>query len=266
MSYSSYYSSSSRSVSAHKQPKPKPTISMPRTSADCRIILKRTDDENVKLNETILQNNTKIADLAAQLIRIQKEIDSLQINSNSINIQIKQNDINNTYLEKWLKQLETTDKQHQYFNRALEFIKTYDWSDPNVHDEDDEVEDNADANADADTNTNKDLPSDLFDYLELQFQPLERYTSDEIIKIAHYLKAGELIKLEDCNDTYSIMISGNYNHEYEVYIIGDIEHCDGTSIDYDEDACCHKRYANVITKFEDITLDDTSILNYTRVN
>ena len=133
-------------------------------------------------------------------------------------------------------------------------------------DADADADANADADADADTNTNKDLPSDLFDFLKLQFQPLETYTSDEIIKIAHYLKACELIKLEDYNYTYSIMISGNYNNEYEDYIIGDIEHCDGTSIYDDEDACCHKRYANVITKFTDITLDDTSILNHTRVN
>lgn len=258
MPSSSYYSSSSRSASAHKQPKPKPTISMPRTSADCHIILKRTEDENVKLNETIKQNDTKIADLSAQLARIEKEIESLQFNSNSINTQIKQNDINKTYLAKWLEELKTVEKQHQYFNRALEFIKTYDWSDPNVDDEEDD--------ADADANTNKDLPSDLFDYLELQFQPLDTYTSDEVIKIAHYLKACELIKLEDYNYTYSIMISGNYNNEYEVYIIGDIEHCDGTSIYDDDDVCCHKRYANVITKFTDITLDDTSILNHTRVN
>lgn len=100
MSHRSYYSSSTRSVSAQKQQKP--TISQPRTSADCRIIMKRIDDENVKLNKTILQTNTKISDLTTQLAKIQKDIESLQLEQNSINSQIKQNDINKTYLDKWI--------------------------------------------------------------------------------------------------------------------------------------------------------------------
>lgn len=264
MTSRTYYSSSStRSASTQKQAKP--TLSKPRTSNDCNIIMKRIDDDNVKLNETIKQNDTKITELTSQLAKIQKEIESLQFNSNSINTQINQNLVNKSYLEKWIEELKTVEKQNQYFNRALDFIKTYTWSDPN----DDEDEDENTENCENTENVDKDLPTDMFDYLKLQFHPIDSYTSDEIIKIAHYLKACELVKPEGDAQTYFELLNSNYNYEYEVYIIGDIEHCDGTSInDYDDhdDVCCHKRYAYVITKFKDITLDDTSILNYTRVN
>jgi hypothetical protein len=166
--------------------------------------------------------------------------------------------VNKAYLAKWLTDLEKQEADILYLNKCKNYINTYDWVHPDV----DEI--------DSDKN---ELPYDLFDYLKIDFQPLDLYTSDELKSIAHYIKASELVNnsksmtvIQTLNvNTYAELFNMSYD-KYDLDIIGELEGCDGDPQDSDDESCCHKRYAWTISKLNDITLDSTEIIYYNRVN
>jgi chromosome segregation ATPase len=215
----------------------KSTIAKPTTSADCRILLKRIDDEDTQKNTNLQEIHKKISALNDQLATIKS--------------QLSQNVINKKFLSECLIKLESIEKANTYINRCRDFINTYNWIEEDDDDEEDEIE-----------NTLKTLPSDIFDFLKLLFAPLNSYTSDEIKKIAHYLKACELIKSSDNDNiprdyTYGQIADTFYNYKYEMYIIGDIEGC---HCGYDDCSDNYKRYGDVVTDLKDINLDSTDII------
>jgi hypothetical protein len=249
----SYYRTSNTKVS----PAPKPTIAPPQTLSDCRIILKRIDDDSTQKKEDLkdIQSkismlNTRLAEIQNEIVMIEKEQRTLQMNRGLIESHLKQNDVNKSFLAMSLHGFEVVDNERLYVTRCRELIDTYEWTD---NDDDD----------DNDTNK-KMLPYDIFDFLKLKFAPLESFTSDEIKKIAHYLKACELVNDEkttnddiphDC-DTYAEII--DYANDYDgKYVIGDITGC---SCGDDDCSDNYKRYGDVVTKLKYITLDSHQII------
>jgi hypothetical protein len=259
----SYYYTTSR-PSTQKIAKQKPTIEAPQSVADCKLLLKRTDTDVSKKTTSMNDIETHIANFTSQIVQMQKQIETLKTNKISLQEQLKQYDINKSFLLKCLDQLEKQEKKNLYITRCTEFINTYDWVNPDEY------------HGDSDTPpTKKALPHDLFSYLDYDFQPLDCYTSDEIERIAHYIKACVILSMHHTDNhnldiaqynTYAELTEYTYDNEYEHYIIGEIENCDGTPTYSDDDSCCHKRYANVIRKFDNIDLDTNSIISYTRVN
>jgi hypothetical protein len=218
-----------------------PTIGEPTNSADCRILLKRISNDDAQQARKLEEIQTKITTLNDELIKIQTEIQSLNTNKTSIESQQSQNKINTNFLSKLLTKLEDIDKDNIYINRCKDLINTYKWT--NVNKDDDDGNDSL-----------KTIPHDIFDFLELQFAPIDSYTSDEIKRIAHYLKATELVyNYYKCETTtYGELIADSYDYEYERYIIGDIR--------YNNVSYTPIPYATVICDFENITLDDTKII------
>jgi len=263
-------------MSYYRSSNTKPTITKPTNSVDCHILLKRLADGDVQDSINLQEIRKKIITLNDQLAKIQADINLLESDKTTIKSQISQNLINKNFLSDCLIKLEHNDKLTSYLNRCRDFINTYNWVNIDANDDThDDTHDDTRDDTNSNQNTLKTLPYDIFDFLELKFAPLDSYTSDEIKKIAHYLKASELCqKINDLDDipsycrTYRELICGRYDSEFDSYIIGDIKHCDGTSIydDDDDDVCCHKRHANVISQFKTISIDDTSIISYERIN
>jgi hypothetical protein len=232
--------------------KPKPTIEAPQSVADCKVFLKRTDTDVSNKTTSINDIETDIANFTSQIAQMQKQIDTLKTNKNSLQEQLKQHDINKSFLVKCLGQLEKQEKENLYITRCTEFIKTYDWVNPDEN------------HGDSDTPpTKKALPHDLFSYLEYDFQPLDCYTSDEIKKIAHYLKASELFCQLISKDEYNNLSHYTYGGLIEGSgIVGKVTDCSGNVDDGNTDCCCKNRFANHIIKLEYITLDSDSIITH----
>ena len=256
MSYSRYSNTKSMSKSTSR-----PTIVSPTNSADCRILLKRLNDTDAQKSTKLQEIQTKITTLHDQLAKIQADINLLTTDATTIKSQISQNLINKNFLSDCLIKLESIDKAITYVNRCKDFINTYNWV---VDDDgDDDGDDGDDDGDDGDDTALKTLPSDIFDFLKLPFAPLDSYTSDEIIKIAHYIKACELIKSSDNDNipqgyTYGQMADAFYDSEYELYIVGDITGCD---CGYDDCSDNYKRYGDVVTDLKDINLDTDDIVS-----
>jgi hypothetical protein len=128
-----------------------------------------------------------------------------------------------------------------YVKRCRALIATYKWK------KDDE-----------DDNTLKTLPYDIFDFLKLKFAPLESFTSDEIIKIAHYLKASELVTTPNYDDEYPGTSWRSYGELIEKYttrkwgydyIVNSVTGCGCGKDD------CDENYADVVTPLKNIDLD-----------
>ena len=238
--------------------KPKPTIKKPSSASDCRVIMKRGDEVSSQKKTQMSENDVKMASIQKQIESLQKELETLTTSNQTLNRQLAQYEVNKTYLSKWMTELEKQESVNNYVERCRSYINTYDWVHPDV----DEI--------DSDKN---ELPYDLFDYLNIPFQPLDSYTSDELKSIAHYIKASELVQksrtmkvLQSLNvDTYAELLNAS-DDRYDSSIIGDIEGCDGEPQDSDDESCCHKRYAWTVCKLEDVTLDSTEIIYYNRVN
>jgi len=117
----SYYRSSNTNT--------KSAIAKPTNSADCRILLKRLDDDDTQKNTNLQEIQKKISALNDQLAKIQAEINSLNSNEVTIKSQISQNVINKKFLSDCLIKLESIDKANTYVNRCRDFINTYNWVD-----------------------------------------------------------------------------------------------------------------------------------------
>lgn len=97
-------------------------------------------------------------------------------------------------------------------------------------------------------------------------------TSSEIIKLAHYIKACVLLDEphdSECDLSYYstyATIFRNCRVFYDYSVVSQILDCNGET--YDEGhgrSCCHKRYAYVLVKFEDITLNSSYVITYNRL-
>jgi hypothetical protein len=261
----------------------KPTIVPPHTLSDCRIILKRIDDDDTRQKEDLKDIQSKISILNTRLAEIQAEINSLDRDQSAIKSQISQNDINKEFLSDCLIKLESIDMANTYVKRCIALIATYKWKKDDGDDDEDDDEKKYDVDDDEDDkkddNTLKTLPYNIFDFLKLKFAPLKSFTSDEIIKIAHYLKACELVndekiaylkacervdydddetdyQIPDYCDTYADII--NYAVKYNgKYVIGEITGCSCRQRDCDDK---YKRYGYVVTPLKNIDLDSRKII------
>jgi hypothetical protein len=281
MSYSYGYSSRQQ---PRQQPQQKPTIKKPGNAADCRLFLKRTDTDLVVQMKTVSDLDVQMKTVSDQIASLQKQLDTLKSTQVQMQNVIKQTNINKIALTRWVQELEKIEAENIYINKCKDFINKYEWMNPEDENEDEDDDDDDDDDDDEDTDTVstlKKLPVDIFEFLnsenktsQYNFRPISEYTSDEIQNIAHYLKACELLaefktKFPEryCSyDTYYKLIDSNYDRQYDSYILGDIENCDGSTSDDHE--WCHKRFAQTITKFEYIELDMKIdyFITYSRVN
>lgn len=232
-----------------------PSIKAPASLSDCTIIIKRMDDahaQNIASTDIV---KAKLAALLIQQAEIQKQIESFQSSQSLLQDEVKQYNVNKTFLLTCLGQLETREVQNIYVDRCKEFINQFTWVYPTIEDV---------------TSVNP-LPKDIFTFLKLQYQPLDCYTSEEIKSIAHYIHACNLLTEQrseyDCIlefNTYSEIINET---DEEYGNIGMLESCNGNKCSmYDDDSCCHKRYGWCPVKFEDINLDTANIVSHRRIN
>jgi len=248
----SYYKSRNTN-NPNKDATPKPTISKPQFSADCKILAKRAEDDQARINVEYDANKKQIEELTTQMQELQKQIDQIRITNSSLDLQYKKHQINRSHLTKWYDELLKQENQNSYLTRCKEYIDTYEWVNPNDGDDGDGAK-----------NT---LPSDIFSYLGLTFGQLDSYTSSEIMRIAHYIKASEIIVASDDVNiihcyTYSDVI--NISHKYNgdgTFVIGDVTGC---TCGYDNCSDSYKRYGDVLMNLDDITLDTCDIIMYSK--
>lgn len=255
----SYYFPSTTKVSTFK-----PTVAQPHTLSDCQILLSRNEKEKEQINTELSEYGAKIMDIEKQIASLQSQRSALKSREVQFQTKLKQNESNKDFLTSFLAPLKKQEETITYITRCKDFINRYKWDNP---DEDVDVDEDVNEDVDVDvdtkdtTNTKLVLPHDIFDYVKLKFAPLDSFTSDEIKKIAHYLKACELIA--SLKDDY---IPDGYTYgqviiciciDYNGYKIVD-------SIIRDHD--CHKIYGNVIENLKDINLDTYTIMRYRRVD
>lgn len=207
------------------------SVTQPLTSSECRIILTQNEKERDMIY-------TSIADVEKQILALHNQLDRLNISASALNAELKQNEINKIYLTECLTTLETREKANTYFTSCKEFINTYEWVNP-------------DDDRNVGNDEKKKLPHDVFSYLSLPFRPLETFTTDEIIKIAHYLKACELLAdEEDIPDGYTyaqaLNICKYYNGEYILPNRSELHY------DYLSDRV--RLFADVLLQFDEVSL------------
>jgi hypothetical protein len=232
---------------------PKPTVPKPQSTSDCRILLERTETQITCVSSELDASNKQIDELTLKIQEMQMQINRIKATNTLLNTQHNQHKINQSYLTKWLDVLSKQDEQHLYFIRCKEYINKYKWVNP------DEDEDDGDGKLV--------LPADIFSYLGITFAPLDSYISDEITKIAHYLKACELIASSDdknvpANCTYGQMIQLLDPYGFrDLYIIDNTTDC---SCGNDNCSDNYKRYGDVLVNLKDIDLDTTEIILYSK--
>lgn len=242
----SYYRTSNTKVS----------VTQPQTLSDCRIFLTRNEKEKVSIDTSLTESLTKITDVEKQILALHNQLYGLKTSASTLQAQLKQNEVNKTYLTKCLATLETQEKDLTYLTRCKEFINTYEWINPDDGDDGDDVD-----------NGKNELPHDVFSHLSLPFGPLDSFTSDEIIKIAHYLKACELITSSDNDNipdgyTYAEVLDICTDYDGE-NVIGDTTGC---TCGYHDCSDSYKRYGDVVTKLKKITLDSYEIITNERLD
>ena len=248
----------------------KPTAK-PQSTNDCSILLERTDAECTRIDGKISTNNKQIDELTAKILELQKQVERIKSTNTSLKAQHTQHQTNLAYLTRLHRIFSEQDKQRTYFNRCKEYISKYKWVKP------DEVCD------DGDDNTNA-LPQDVFSYLDIEFAPLDSYTSSEITQIAHYLKACELLaaaslvdKNVPANFTYGEMIKlaehrygdkigllDPYN-EHNQHVIGGLDREKVDSDSESEDDWSDKSvkcYGDILVHLENVKLDTDKIIMY----
>jgi hypothetical protein len=261
MSQRLFHSYSAARAPASQAPA-KPTISKPTTWKDSQIMEERLKQSLQKSIRDIEQADHEISTFQAEIDRLtqlKKESEQKRIREISAR---KQTEINITYIKKIAKELEATQKKNAYAERCIAFLRDgFDWSDPA-----DEESDNAD-------DTKSDLPFDTFSFTGVVYAPLDQLTSDDVVKIAHYVKACQLLEqynenpfstsndYSDC-DTYGELLrhlDDSYAEKTDGdFIVSEVYDCDGNP--FSCNLCCHKQYGHTLYNLSEITLDSDAII------
>jgi hypothetical protein len=237
---------------------PKPTVSKPQSTRDCRILLERTNDDCERTSCELYANNKQIDELTLKIQELQKQLVLINETNTSQNTEYIQHQTNQSYLKKCLYEFSQQDLQDSYFIRCMEYINKYKWVDPEHKWGDPEYKwiDSEFKWVDG----KLELPDDVFSFLNLTFAPIDSYTSNEIIRIAHYLKASELVRLnkytcENCYCTYREAYSDG-DVDFHCIFFGDLVDSNGDEVGsiYDDSI---ELYRKAIIHLEDVNLDTT---------
>ena len=223
--------------------KAKATISKPSSSSDCDVLLSRISADREKnagrtkeLNEFVAKLQKQLEALQAQIKTANSELFFIQKNNEEMKI-------NEGYLITWKNKLSLKEEIKEKNKKWRDYI------------------------------LQNNIPDDAFEFLKINGGvscPLDSLTSDEIINIGKYTLASRIVKEKGYNDfsTYS-QLYYSCCVEYDKMIVGGVHGCGSDSENElnDEERCgCHKRYARVLKKLEDIDFNTTEIAVYDRIN
>ena len=235
------------------------------TSEDCEIVLRRIKEKQIKTTNELDNLNSQLNALESQAVEIKKSIAQKRTDIDNLKSMQAQDDFDTSYLTKRLDDLRKSDAQIAYRDRCREFVSQYKWI---------EEGDEGDEEGDEDE---KIIPHDAYKFLNInngEYLLPSLLVASELIKLAHYIKATELIQNELSNNESIISKNFGFCDTYgEVYdsckihgedrLITEPVDCFGEH-NFD---CCHKKFAYTLVELDEyFTLDTNAIVDHKRIN
>ena len=240
-----------------------PTILKPLTSHDCEVMIARTSAANLVKINLRRDGDAQLIKLRRQLMLINKQITDIESQQSILRSEILQNDANIDALSTWSHELKEKDIEQNYIGRCYTYLTGRKFGNK----------------GEISALPLKCISYDAFKFLDINegnFTPIENLVSTEIIRLASYVKACDLLNEKLCEiksreseyrlseDSYNLNIC-EFMLKCSTY--GELFNSQSISRNYNSLYLGQIRGSSAWTlvDLEFVTLDTTHILEYRKL-